>query len=81
MSTVEQIRAAIQQLPESLQAEVLHYAEYLLSRTQQNGDTYARGQAMADTLARLAAYPERITDEDPITWQRAQRQDRDLPSR
>jgi hypothetical protein len=81
MSTVEQIKQVAQQLPEELQAEVLHYAEYLRARSQQNGDSEERRHAIVAILEQLAARPERVTGEDPVEWQRTERKDRDLSSR
>lgn len=80
MPTVEQIQYYVQQLPEPLQAEVLHYAEYLWLRSQQNGVSQERGHAMAAILDQLAALPDRSIS-DPTEWQQVERKDRDLPTR
>jgi hypothetical protein len=62
MSTVDQIQHYVQQLPEELQAEILHYAEYLWLRSQQNGDA----EETDWRLLSLSSALRDVADEAPL---------------
>lgn len=81
MPTADRIQRYIQELPEEYQLELLQFAESLWRRSRHNGSSDARGRVLAEILERLATHPTRVTEEDPVEWQRAERQDRDLPAR
>jgi len=67
-------------------AAVISYEMYqalqpALAEIRANASARQRGRQMAEALEGLARLPERIPIEDPVAWQREQRQDRALPGR
>ena len=61
MAVVERINVAVRQLPETLQAEVLDFVEYLMSRQGRNA---ARQDELAWTDLSLTSAMRGMEDED-----------------
>lgn len=53
----------------------------VLSNGQSSSDKKAKGKRMADALEKLASGNSLVEIEDPIAWQREQREERTLPDR
>lgn len=85
MSTIlQKVQQHAATLPLPLQAELLSYTIYLQqkARSTENPDTKEKQrESLADALAQAAVLNPFGDIEDPVKWQRKQRQDRDLPGR
>lgn len=64
MSTAEMIFEKAKRLPENLQAEALHYVDFLLSRRAAEAEDAAWGQFSAAQLAARYAAADAIYDND-----------------
>ena len=72
-------------LPPPLQAELLNYAIYLEQKAKARNTTadseHGHRQRLSEVLENAAALNPYREIEDPVVWQREQRQDRPLPGR
>lgn len=82
---LQQLQQHAAVLPPSLQAELLNYAIYLeqkaaTHRTLKVSDPSHR-QLLAEALEKAATLNPYRAIEDPVAWQREERQDRTMPGR
>lgn len=82
---LQQLQQHAAVLPSSLQAELLNYAIYLEQKVKthctRDVSEPTRRQLLAEALEKAAAIDPYREIDDPVAWQRAQRQDRPLPGR
>jgi hypothetical protein len=92
MSTLDEIVAHAQRLPEDLRVETLRFIEFLETKSmKQNAgvgtqvtadeDKTERGRRVAAILKDLADLGAFSNVKDPVRWQRRIREDRPLPGR
>ena len=92
MSTLDEIVAHAQRLPEDLRVETLRFIEFLETKSmaQSKGastpatadeDKAERGRRVAAILKDLADLGAFSNVNDPVQWQRRIREDRPLPGR
>jgi hypothetical protein len=92
MSTIDEIVAHAQRLPEDLRVETLRFIEFLETKSiaQNKGagtpisadeDKTERGRRVAAILKELADLGTFSNVKDPVQWQRRIREDRPLPGR
>lgn len=80
----EQIIDNLDSLPETEQAEILDFVEFLKAKVERNRFatlSEPNGVAMAKIMERMAAREALAEIEDPSAWQREVRKDRPLPGR
>lgn len=84
-SLLHQLQQHAAVLPPPLQAELLNYAIYLEQKAKARQTTviseHTRRQRLTEALENAAALNPYRKIEDPVAWQREQRQDRPLPGR
>lgn len=85
MSTIDEITAHAQRLPEDLRVQALQFIEFLetklIDQKKDIEDKTERGQQVAAILQELADLGAFSEIEDPVKWQRNIRADRALPGR
>lgn len=85
MSTIDEIAAHAQRLPEDLRVQALQFIEFLetklINQEKDTKDKTERGQQVAAILQELADLGAFSEIEDPVKWQRNIREDRSLPGR
>lgn len=80
----EQIIDNLDSLPETMQAEILDFVEFLRAKAERNHSVISpepNGVAMARIMERMAVRNALSEIKDPSAWQRDIRQDRPLPGR
>ena len=80
MATItEEIYNQVQSLPEDLQIEALEFVNFLQYRLAQKQTKQLDNLSLADILEDISQHGTAFSDiKDPVTWQREQRQDREL---
>lgn len=85
MNTLQQqILEDLDTLPETLQAEILDFVQFLkakMARQAQAPESPPNGEAIARIGERMAARNALASIKDPAAWQREIRKDRPLPGR
>lgn len=80
----EQIIDNLDSLPETMQAEILDFVEFLRAKAERSRPTAPsepNGVAVARIAERIAASNPFSEIKDPSAWQREIRKDRPLPGR
>ena len=80
----EQIIDNLDTLPETVQAEILDFVEFLKAKIERNSQSTSsepNGVAMAKIMEKMAARNALSDIKDPSAWQREIRKDRPLPGR
>ena len=80
----EQIIDNLDTLPETVQAEILDFVEFLKAKIERNSQSISsepNGVAMAKIMEKMAARNALSEIKDPSAWQREIREDRPLPGR
>lgn len=85
MSTIDEITAHAQRLPEDLRVQTLQFIEFLetklIDQKQDAEDKNESGRQVAAILQELADLEAFSEIEDPVKWQRKIRADCFLPGR
>lgn len=81
MTVAEQLYQKIQNLPEAIQLEALHYVDFLAQRQHRQPTIVDKRQKAQAWLKMMSQTPHAYRDIDPLVWQKEQRTDRPLPQR